>query len=399
MKLTYSKLFDVFLLIYFCALSGHNTGSFFDEMLIRISFVAIIGLTIFKNGRLSIIRINNLAKWYSLFFAYAMLSCIWAQYSRADVFYYVFRMIQILVLLVCIPMNIENEDDIKKILKIILLSMIYAGALLLIKTPVSTWGTERFGTAIGLDSNALGVRTSITALITLYFIEIKKSKMLCIPLFVFFTVLALFSGSKKALIIILAGFILFELFGASSAKVRTYVFRILLITVVVLVLLYLVFNNPYLYEVIGKRVVRFLRSVSGIYNANDVSYNERAYFISVAQSLFREYPVLGCGLNNFKSYIGTTGYSLVGYSHNNYWEMLSCLGIVGTFIYYGMYVGVLYRLTILVKRKKTPLRILFLVLMLIITVLDYAAVTYQNVFNFSIISILFSVSTVTLSEE
>lgn len=398
MKVTYSRLFDIFLLIYFCALSGHNTGSFFDEMLIRISFFGIVVLSIFQNGKLTRIRIDNLAKGYGFFFLYAMLSCIWAQYNRADVFYYAFRMIQIQALLICVPMNVESEEDIEKVLKIVLFSLIYAGILLLIKTPINTWGTERFGGAIGIDSNALGVRTAIASLITLYFIEMKKPKVICIPVFGFFVTLALFSGSKKALIIILVGFIFFEFFGSTSAKIRTYVFRMLLIVIVVSIILYLIFNNPYFYEVIGKRVIRFIRSASGIYNANDVSYNERTYFISVAKSLFREYPVLGCGLNNFKSYVGMTGYSLVGYSHNNYWEILSCLGIVGACIYYSIHVGILYRLIKLIKKKKTPLRILFLVIMVILTVLDYAAVTYQNVFNFSIICVISLISRRKMSE-
>ena len=73
----------------------------------------------------------------------------------------------------------------------------------------------------------------------------------------------------------------------------------------------------------------------------------------------------------------------------NYWEMLSCLGIVGAIMYYSIHVYILNKLWKISRCQKKPLTVLLVTIMLLLTVLDYASVTFQGIFTITMIGIIF----------
>ena len=74
---------------------------------------------------------------------------------------------------------------------------------------------------------------------------------------------------------------------------------------------------------------RFQSYLSGNLNTSDETRNN---MINFGIELFKERPILGYGLNNYRNY-----YYTGQYSHNNFIELLVCLGIVGFVLVYVMY--------------------------------------------------------------
>jgi len=388
-NLGYRQIGYIVLLLYFFALTAHQTDSTFDSYFFRITFFLFVGFSILpliqSKGKYAL---NGYAIWYICFIVYAFSSYAWAKYNKTDVFQFWIPMIQILGLCIFLPFYIRTEEDIRHIFKIVIISLIYAMLILLIRTPRDAWSTERMGLVIGLNPNTLGVRLAIGAVLLFYFWRNdtkNKSYLLLVGLF---AILSLFSGSKKAVIMLVGGIAGFEIMGTKNMKAAKFFRRIFALVIVLFILGYSIFNDEYLYNILGQRLERtfyFLTSGSII----DKSTRERMYYISVAQSLFKEHPFLGIGLNNFKSYIGRIGYLHVTYSHNNYWELLSCLGIFGTMLFYGMHAYIIYSLLKLKKKNKSSLCILFLIIAVLYLICDYGAVSYQNIFQYAIICLIY----------
>lgn len=384
MKIKYGSLQYLTLLIYLCVLSANQTVSGIDQALQWISFFAFVGaslLTHLRNG----FYITGISKWYLFFMVFSLSSCLWALYSRSEVFFYQNRMIQLLAMTVCIPLNIKSDNDIERCLNIVLVALSYAAILLLIRTPFSAWGTERMGAAVGLDANVLGTRMAVGLLISLYFLSQKKQKKY-IVLIIVMGLLTLLSGSKKALIMIIMGICLMEYFNSKSERISKILGHVIITIIALCIGWYLIFNVEIFYSVLGTRIERTVNYILSGGTTFDNSTRERQYYISIAKELFKQNPILGVGLNNFRAYIGRIGYSHVAYSHNNYWELLSCLGIVGTFIFYSMHLYLGMKSWKLLQNRSNPLTVLMTVLLILYVVCDYGAVTYMNIFQYIIIT-------------
>jgi O-antigen ligase len=97
----------------------------------------------------------------------------------------------------------------------------------------------------------------------------------------------------------------------------------------------------------------------------DVSTNERFEFAEIGLRLWAESPLWGHGLDQFRvlTYAET-------YAHNNYVELLVGLGVIGLLLYYALYAVIARR------ALQRPDASLVLILLLTITVWDFAAVSF-----------------------
>ncbi len=377
-------------LVYLCALSGHQQETTLDHAIELLSFLFFVGMTLYEvlGKRQGSMRISGFALWYLAFMVFAYSSVVWARYSHADVFYYFTKQVQLLAVAIFLPVCLRDEKDFDDKLLIIVISLIYAGLLLLSRTPFSSFGTERMGEAIGMDKNGFGMRMAIGALLVLYLMKKSDHKLWYILIMVLFIFLALMTGSKKAVFMIVAGIFSIGIFTSNSKK-RSHTLLIILLTVVALgILVYVIFTNQYVYNVLGSRLVRtylYLTEDSVI----DDSTMERQYYISTAQQLFKSSPILGIGYNNFMSYLRVIGYSHVAYCHNNYWELLSCLGVAGTVLFYSMHIYILVKLQRIARDSKSPLAITFLIVLIIYLICDYANVSNCSIFQYAIICLIF----------
>ena len=92
------------------------------------------------------------------------------------------------------------------------------------------------------------------------------------------------------------------------------------------------FNNSFLYEVLGSRVEDMIFQMFGIGNGKySNSTKVREIMIMEGVRFFLDHPFIGGGTNYF-ALRTTTGY---GYSHNNFIEILCNMGLIGVALYYG----------------------------------------------------------------
>ena len=393
-KIKTINIFYIFLFLYLIAISAYQLGTGFDAIFVRITFVLLVAITIILEKK---IVITKQIKWCTVFWGFYFLSVIWAK-NPNDTMYYVNNFIQILGIFICFPIMIKDEKSINTTLKLIIGSLLYTCVLLMIRTPQSEWGTERIGEAIGLNPNGLGMRLAIGFIACIYFLHYKtsnntnkRSKMAYSISAIIFIVVAMFTGSKKALLMIILGFASYELIISKGWK---FFLKSLIIIVFLCFMIYLIFNNEMLYKVIGRRIEKTVLTIQGTAVNQDVdgSLEERTFYIEKAIDLFKDYPILGYGGNNFVTYMREISYSHVAYSHNNYVELLSTLGIVGFTIYYYMWGKTLINLFFNYLRNKSRQTLFFIITILILLILDYANVSYISEFNVIFLALAGSIS-------
>ena len=393
---------DLCFLLYLIATSAHQTGEGFDAIFIRVSFVLFVGFSILNMIATGYIKWNGFIGWFVLFLGYGYLSCLWAN-SVADAIYYTNTFIQMLGCIICLTNRIKTTKDIDKMLKLLLVSLLYTALLLYIKTPASAWGTERIGGELGLHPNDIGLRFAIGVMISLYF-SISKKNYFNYIFVALFTIIAMFSGSRKGLLMCVIAIVLYPILSYKKRNrndFMKFLFRIILIFLIIAIVYFIIMNNKMFYDVIGVRIESMIKSFEGDASA-DGSINERNFFIKKAIELFKAHPIFGYGMNNFSTHMAEINYHHVAYSHNNFTELLATLGIVGFTIYYSMIIKMLINLikNMFCKVKNNyAMNVLFLLILSIICFISYWCVNYQSEYFIILFSLIYMFLKVNKSEE
>lgn len=379
-------------LIFLCIIV---TLAFHDQttilLIIEVIFFLYSFLVLILGKRLSVYLICVFLWWF-LFILYSLISGIWAtNLSTFDSM--ILSLIQVAALSFFTIFFVNGNSQ---RLKFLLFSSIIASIILCIRliiyVPLSAWGTERVGTYIGYGNVSLTYVLSYVSLFSLYYAQNYKKRLYYI-FSIAFVIFSLLSGSKKAIIIAFLGYTFLILTHSNFKSRKNYFIKktsqFILIFIIIIGGTYLIFNNQMLYNSVGVRVENFLNYFLG--DTADASTEDRAILIRLSYEAFISHPFLGLGLDcfRFNNYLGL-------YAHNNYLELLSCLGLVGTVLYYSFFIVCLY--IILFKKKndfknmRLPLTILFCVL-----ILDTVTVSYSNDYLQTIIAI--SVSCVFVNKK
>lgn len=371
------RLSDVFLFLYLCATFGNRSGSGFDALFLRGTFAAYVMVSLLfdvlprEAGRRRVSDghklFTPLTVWFLLFVFYAYISVFWSESLKNTLQpNYITNFIQAFCLVLFIPYRIESRRDLRLIVGMLVCAALYGVMVLVIKTPSSAWGSERVGSAIGLNSNAVGLSMSFTLLFVL-FLSRDSGQPLLYAVCPIFIAVALFSGSRKAAFLCLAGLVLVLSFSYRGAK---GVCVALIGILAALGLVWATLNVPELYDVLGYRIERLLLN-----NSVDGSVAEREWFRQYACSMFQNKPILGYGFNGFLTQMQKIGYWHQAYSHCNQWELLSCLGVVGFIAYYGFFakLSASFFRCMKLNREDSFFGLIFLVL---IFIFDYGYVSF-----------------------
>lgn len=381
-KISYNTLAKCIFFIYMCASLAHNGGSGFDALFVRGSFVFLLAFEVLyllcQSGR-ERVKLSDIFCWYLLFIGYYFISMIWGDLD--DGFYYLGNFIQIVVTIFVLSVHVKTQNDAISYLKLLLFAMIYMMFRLVLKTPISAWGSERVGAALTMNSNTIGMVCSSAMILCLYYAQENKVYYLFA---VMSSAIALFSGSRKGFFMLMAGFAVFYLGKGRGIKIIKNMF----IVIAVLGFLgYMVMNNEVLYGILGYRVERAVNSVLGIdtyimgRRVVDTSLRERAFYRETAMQLFYQKPFGGWGANGFVTYLRRIGYSHVAYSHCNYTELLATLGILGFILYYYIQFRVVVDAVKSFIKSHTIEALLVIDLALVRIFIDYGVVSYMSVFD------------------
>lgn len=351
--------------LYLCTLLVHHGGAGFIILFLTELFWLLTGR--------QKLAVTVEIIWYGVFLLYYFLSGIWAP-DRGDLFDYgiMVSFLQIMSCIVILSNHIHSVRDAEKYLKIYYLALLYMAFILVIKTPVSAWGTERVGGAIYVNANDIGMRCTTASLIALYY---ARNKRLHYIFFAFFMLIGLLSGSRKALIILAGGILIYYLGKEKGGKrIRNICIGLILIFGI----LYFIMTNPALYRVIGIRMEATVRNIMGsaVYGLKDRSGIERAFYRKNAMQMFFEKPILGWGGNSFVTRMRQIHYRHIAYSHCNYTELLATLGIAGFIIYYSRQFCMLFKSLKAFSDKKNMLILLIISLVTVELIIEFFYVSY-----------------------
>lgn len=210
------------------------------------------------------------------------------------------------------------------------------------------------------------------SIVFLNYFKINKINIRCNAfLQVFFLVFIVLTGARKSLLLAAIGIIIYPLIIAGKNKnIYKRVAGTILAVLLLSAGLYMMLNNHFLYDIIGHRFEGFF---SGFFGGDytESSALSRSIMKDAAIGLIREKPIMGWGLDTFRTFSGSFG----TWCHVNYLELWVSGGIIAVLVYYSFYV---YAICSILKLRNSGMKGLFLVIMLFMLVMDCLSVTYTS---------------------
>lgn len=388
MKLQLKKYLDVILIscLLVCNLCFTSSKSIFIYLITEL--IAAIYLWQ-KKAR---IKLNLYFVWYTLFSLVLILYGVFTPYKGWFSLYY-FLIVYISMIEIYILFFISKKDNYLKVIYCIN-CITYACALILLvrempiflsKFSLIIQGKDwfRLGTASHINPTAIAYFFGLLSNFTIYhFLKFKDKKYLVTILLQ--CLMIILSGSKKGIILLLIPFVVFAVI--ICIKKPKDIIKFLLAFII---LFFVIIKVPFLYNMIGYRIITFLEafginifSNNSVYASVDTSTLLRIDMIKEAFQLFKNNIFFGNGWNAFSA-LTTYRY----YSHCNYLEILSSMGIFGFILYYSIYGNIIYQLK---KFKFHTYGILSISLILALLISDFSSITmYDNLMNYFCIFILF----------
>lgn len=221
----------------------------------------------------------------------------------------------------------------------------------------------RLGTTFAGNSNTFAIHLCIYSAVVYYDILFENRKRYW-PIFVISAIFILLSGSKKGLLGI--GIIIGIL---SFAKYKWKFWKYVLPVAIVVAGVYLVENNSYFYQIMGRRFDAFLYYLGRSEENNSTGMRMGMYHHG--WEFFKQSIIWGNGYGYF------TAHSTYGtYSHSNYIEMLVSFGLLGTCLYYSIFLKIIRRGLKILRQENYA--ILFLTLVFVQLFFDIASISFYD---------------------
>lgn len=375
-------VFHSFLIFIYFLISSNGDLVVINHMPWILFSIAAVG--IFFRAIQNRLIINRYSIWFSIFVIFTIASYFWSINKE-------FSIMGIKVIIFAYPLSIylssliKTKEDLMKVIRIFLLTTFITILTVILKTDFSNSSILRLTSGYGGNWNPNIFGMQVSFVFCLLFVEkyenakSSKSSILRIMYGVLCLAVVLLTGSKKALFIIIVFLLSYYNFSLKSSRAK----KIIVITSIMVLTYYLIYNVPFFYKAIGLRIDQFVNSLGNISTGERGGDLGRLAMIEFGWKKFLEKPLLGYGAWNYAYLSGISSSSYV-YSHNNYIEMLVNFGVIGTSVYYYSYFYVVK------KSLKYKLNNLVLSLLLTLIITDIAFVSYYTYYYQLIIIVLFS---------
>lgn len=224
--------------------------------------------------------------------------------------------------------------------------------------------------SIGINENSFGkIGIGMAWIFLFQCVKTKWKSPIWIILMVVSSLMAFLSGSRRVVITLVICFIGYLMFCTPNKNVLKLFEKVIGAFALALILYIVVLNVDVLYNTIGIRIESLVNYIFAGDEADGSTFS-RLNMQVLALDLFKEHPILGAGINAFKyhTYYGT-------YSHSNYTEILSGLGIVGFAVYYAPLIAFLV-MAVKNWKKKTQAAIVPLCYLIAFAINEYGGVSY-----------------------
>jgi O-antigen ligase len=310
--------------------------------------------------------------WSIVYLIIGLISTLFSDYISIAAGMLISVIQVLLVTNLLLPYAQENEANLIKFQNAVLIAFLALGIRYLIFTPFNDVLRSRAGSSIGYNANEFGFIFAYGTTIAVFLAHDRKSKLYLI-IAILFGFLCLISGSRTAFAVMIIALAIYTVGfyrikgGITRLGKGIFIFAILLIGVWVLIM-----NNEFLYSILGSRIDSFyLTLFKG--QATEGSATTRVGMMREALGIFFEAPLLGHGLNSFRV---ISGYS--AYSHNNYTELLVSIGLIGTTVYYILFLSMLFKSIKLFKKTKSLFYLCPIALVAAALIGDLGTVSYYS---------------------
>ncbi|MBG9814564.1 hypothetical protein ABD68_24320 [Bacillus endophyticus] len=360
--------FVMFLYILSIYLFTFRQGLNVISNVLAIGLIGTIWINFLVNRRKFVLNYFFIA--YLLFIILCLVSSFYA-INQVAAIKKVVTLVQIYALMFSLVNYIDSFEKLTTFMKCFVYSGFISSIYILLTSDFSQ--VSRFGEELG-NVNAIGMIIGISTVFCFYFI-LEERKYLYIPILLIDIVVILLTGSRKSLLFILLTIII--LLVSKEGNGIGGKFKAVLGSIIVVTLgLYLIYNVPLFYEIMGSRVENLLSFVFGN-GTPEGSVNTRADMIEAGINWFKDNPFIGYGIDNYRFlYGGLTGWTT--YSHNNFIELLVGIGLIGFSLYYLSSVLVLGSLKKASKLKYKMLSYSFAAIIIGYIVLSVGMVYYYD---------------------
>ena len=342
------------------------------------SFFSVVLLISASNHFRISLKTNLFKTWLIAFGGICLISVIYAL-NRSFSIDTIKTLVVLFISLFLIDDQIRTKEELEKCMKLFLISLFIMMIYVIFNLDLNSFQLAQHGEATtGLwNGNDIGMKCALYVILILYFLS--NNKKLIIRLFLLISLpiplnLLYYTASRKAILMVVLGVSLFYYLKHPNKKIRNLI--------VICLGLYLVYNvmmnNKDLYNAIGWRIEGAL----GLLNKSgqaDSSALLRAKYIEVGINAWKQAPILGYGIDNFRIInLHATGH--LTYSHNNFIELLVGVGGIGFLIYYSYYIKLLFDyIKMYFKHHTTQILNVTAICFILMFVMHFAVVSYYAI--------------------
>lgn len=357
--------------------------SIFDKneyisLIIAVITVLILLLDSFTNNHKVSIKLSKFHLWGLGFAAYCLLSSLWAvnpgySFSKG------LTIIQIIVCMSVLYNHYCKDFQLKPLLSI----LEYSGYMIALYY-ISFFGLSSIKSSLFLGSrmedafanaNTIGIACAISLVVYVYFALYESQRNLIkLPFVIVTTVVIAVTASRTALLGFIIGcFCLFFFRFATKNIIMTFL-RWIAICILLCGLLFLAISLD-LFHSLHYRMEGLLALFTGNGSIDHSSWL-RFQFIKIGIEQFLETPLFGIGIDNARLLL-MEHFGYTTYLHNNYVELLASGGLVGTGLFYSIYIYILLNLKRIWYKHASELAVA-LSIMIMLLIMDFGGISYYS---------------------
>lgn len=354
-----------------------DTNVWIGVILIAITAAVFCVSAVQTKGKIRI-KIQAYHGLVLLFALYCMASALWAWDFQLSIN----RGITIVELLICTSVfyiYYENKNSICPLINVIM----WSGYLVTVYAFLF-YGVQLISSIISSSSrldnsfanvNSIGMLAAFSIILSTFNLIYMK-KRLTVDFILNFPCIIMIAatGSRKALVLMIMGIGLLVFVKFYNRNLIKTMIQWLFVGIVLVFILYLLYSLS-IFDGVKERMAGLIALVTGKGEVDHSAWIRQQY-IYIGLEQFKKTPIFGIGIAN-SGLLLLQQFERNTYLHNNYVELLATGGLVGTLLYYSMY---LYCIVMIIKYRKlhNPYSIICLILIFCQLVMDYGAVSYYS---------------------